>query len=161
QAHRALADSLPDVDVDRRAWHLALAAFGPDETASSALEQAGTRAHQRSAYEVASRAYETAARLALGENRRSQPLAGAAEAAGVGGLADRATALLEDARRRPRAPTVSFGIEYLRGHIATRCGPIVEAQAILLAASEQAAPIDRDRAVEMLAETVFASFCAG
>ena len=64
EVHRALASALPDADVDRRAWHLALAAFGPDAAASSALEQAGLRARQRSAYEVSSRAYERGARLA-------------------------------------------------------------------------------------------------
>src|SRR3954451_8071499 len=46
EIHRALADALPDADRDRRAWHLALAAVGPDETASSALEQAGRRAYE-------------------------------------------------------------------------------------------------------------------
>ena len=42
--HRALAGALPDAEADRRAWHLALASFGPDDAASSALEQAGQRA---------------------------------------------------------------------------------------------------------------------
>ena len=64
--HRALASALPDTEIDRRAWHLALAAFGPDDAASSALEQAGQRAYQRSAYEVSSRAFERAALLAPG-----------------------------------------------------------------------------------------------
>ena len=62
-AHRALARALPDRDADRRAWHLALATVGPDETAASALAQAGDRAYARSAYAVAGAAYERAATL--------------------------------------------------------------------------------------------------
>jgi predicted ATPase len=55
-AHRELASALPDHEVDRRAWHLALATVGPDAAASSALEQAGARAYQRSAYAEAAAA---------------------------------------------------------------------------------------------------------
>src|SRR5207237_10851695 len=62
-AHRALAGALPDSDADRRAWHLALATVGPDDAAASALEQAGARARERSAYAVATAAYERAATL--------------------------------------------------------------------------------------------------
>ncbi len=50
--HRALADSFPDADPDRRAWHLALASFGPDDAASSALEQAGRRARRNRAHRL-------------------------------------------------------------------------------------------------------------
>jgi hypothetical protein len=105
EVHRALASALPDADVDRRAWHLALAAFGPDAAASSALEQAGLRARQRSAYEVSSRAYERGARLAPEQSVKARLLYAAADAAWLGGLADRAAALLEEAREEP--PTVS------------------------------------------------------
>jgi hypothetical protein len=59
-AHRALAGALPDRDVDRRAWHLASAAIGPDDAASAALEQAGVRARDRSAYAAAAAAFERA-----------------------------------------------------------------------------------------------------
>ena len=59
------------------------------------------------------------------------------------------------------APDLAVRIERLRGHIATRRGPIAEAQQILLAAAEQAAPIDPERGVVMLAEAVNASFYAG
>jgi hypothetical protein len=91
--HRALASALPETEADRRAWHLALASFGPDDAASSALEQAGQRAYQRSAYEVSSRDFERAARLAPEEARQSRLLYAAADAAWLGGLADRAVAL--------------------------------------------------------------------
>ena len=159
--HRALADALPDADADRRAWHLALASFGPDDAASSALEQAGQRAHQRSAYEVASRAFERAARLAPEEARQGRLLYAAADAAWLGGLADRAGALLDEAGLDTPAPELAVSIEQLQGHIATRRGPVTEAQRILLAAADHAAAIDPERGVVMLAEAVNASFYAG
>ena len=83
----------PTGTVDRRAWHLAAAAAGTDETASAALEQAGTRGRDRSAYATAAAAFERAARLtASGERRRP-----AAAGSGRGGLARG----LHRPRRRP------------------------------------------------------------
>ena len=159
--HRALASALPDSEIDRRAWHLALAAFGPDDAASSALEQAGQRAYQRSAYEVSSRAFERAALLAPEEARQGRLYYAAADAAWLGGLAERAVALLAEATRHAPAPGLAVAIEHLRGHIAARRGPIGQAQEILLAGAERAATVDPERAVVMLAEAAYASFYAG
>lgn len=161
EVHRALASALPDTEADRRAWHLALAAFGPDDAASSALEQAGQRARQRSAYEVSSRAFERAARLAPEEARQGRLLYAAADAAWLGGLADRAVVLLDQAGRHAITPDVAVAIEHLRGHIATRRGPVTSGQEILLGAAERAAQVDPERAVVMLAEAVDASLYAG
>jgi DNA-binding CsgD family transcriptional regulator len=161
EVHRALAGSFPDADADRRAWHLALASSGPDDAASSALEQAGRRARQRSAYEVSSRAYERAGQLALPEGPRGKLYYAAADAAWLGGQAGRATVLLDQADRYAADRRLAVSIEHLRGHIATRRGPIGQAQQILLAAAERAAKLDPEQAVVMLAEAVNASFYAG
>jgi DNA-binding CsgD family transcriptional regulator len=161
QFHRALASALPDSDADGRAWHLALACLGPDDAASSALEQAGQRAYQRSAYDVSSRAFERAARLAPDEARQGRLLNAAAGAAWLGGRADRAVALLDQAGRHDPAADLAIAIEHLRGQIAFRRGPITAAQQILLAAADRAAPTDPEHAVQMLAEVVGASEYAG
>lgn len=159
--HRALASALSDADIDRRAWHLALACLGPDDAASSALEQAGQRARHRSAYDVASRAFERAARLAPETARQAMLLYAAADAAWLGGLADHAVALLDEAGRVAEATALIVRIEHLRGHIATRRGPIGEAQRVLLAAADQAAAIEPGRAALILAEALSAAFYAG
>lgn len=160
EAHGALAAALPDADPDRRAWHLAHATLGPDDTASSALEQAGRRAHARSAYEEAAHAFERAAALCPDERRRAALLHTAADSAWLAGRATRAVDLLAGARRHPAGGDVALPIEQLRGHIATRLGPVGDGLRILLDGAVMAAPIDADRAVVMLAEAVNAAFYA-
>lgn len=159
--HRAVADALPDVQADRRAWHLALAALGPDDAASSALEQAAGRARSRSAYDVASQAFERAGALAHVDGRRCALLLAAADAAWLGGSADRAIALLDRAGRD--APTVAdvASVEHQRGLIASRLGPVGDGRRILLAGADLVAVDDPDRAVVMIAEAVNAAFYAG
>src|SRR6202034_2261852 len=137
-AHRALAGALPDRDVDRRAWHLAAAATGPDQAASAALEQAGARSRGRSAYTTAAAAYERGGRLAADHDRRGRLLRDAAEAGWLAGLADRAVTLLNEARAVSSDPVTLVEIAALAGHIATRRGPVMRGHAILTAAAERA-----------------------
>jgi DNA-binding CsgD family transcriptional regulator/tetratricopeptide (TPR) repeat protein len=158
EAHRALAAALPDRDVDRRAWHLAAAAAGPDESASAALEQAGSRGRDRSAYATAAAAFERAGRLTASGERRARLLRESAEAAWLAGFTDRAVALLGEARDATSDPVTLVDVDELSGHIATRCGPVMAGYAILTAAAETT---DAERAVAMLAEAALACFLAG
>jgi len=153
-AHRALADALPDRDVDRRAWHLASAASGTDASASAALEQAARRARTRTAYTVASTGFERAARLHHVDAERSRLLYEAAETAWIGGAPERARGLLDEAAALEPLPR----IDALRGEIATRRGPVMEGYELLLSAAERAEP---SRAVYMLAEAADACFYSG
>jgi len=157
-AHRALAAALPDGDIDRRAWHLAAAAAGTDETASAALEQAGVRGRDRSAYATAAAAFERAGRLTASGERRARLLRESAEAGWLAGLTDQAVTLLGEARAATGDAVTLVEIDELLGHIATRCGPVMRGHAILTAAAERADP---ERAVAMLAEAAFACFFAG
>ena len=158
EMHRALAASLPDRDIDRRAWHLAAAAVGVDDSASAALEQAGARARDRSAYATASAAFERAGRLTANGERRARMLWEAAEAGWLGGLADRAVSLLGESRASIDDPGVLIEIDQLYGEIALRRGPVMRAHEILTAAAARASP---EQAVAMLTEAAVACFYAG
>jgi AAA ATPase domain len=157
-AHLALAAALPDRDVDRRAWHLAAAAAGTDDAASAALEQAGARARDRSAYAAAAAAFERAGRLTADGRRRVRLLREAAGAAWLAGLADHAVTVLDEARSAAGDSRELVEIDQLRGHIATHRGPVMRGYAILTAAAAKADP---ERAVVMLAEAANACFLAG
>jgi DNA-binding CsgD family transcriptional regulator len=158
QMHRTLAAVLPDRDIDRRAWHLAAAAVGVDESASAALAQAGARARGRSAYATASAAFERAAQLTARSQDRPRLLWQAADAGWLGGLADRAAALLQRSRSSTGDEPVPVEIDQLAGEIALRRGPVMRGHEILIEAASRAAP---EPAVEMLAEAVVACFYAG
>ena len=122
EAHAALAEALPDRDVDHRAWHLAAASVGPDDRASGALEQAGMRAHERSAYAVAAAAFERAAGLASKEDSRDRLLHAAAEAAWLAGDATRTLSLLDSLQPHMSAPVLTARVKHLRGQVAMSWG---------------------------------------
>jgi DNA-binding CsgD family transcriptional regulator len=91
-AHRALAAHSSE---DAGAWHLALAAVGPDPDAAAALEAAAIRATVRGAHGTAADAFERAAQASIDRDERARLLLLAAGAAGLGAAYDRAATLVE------------------------------------------------------------------
>src|SRR4051794_5275977 len=160
-AHAALAGSLPDHDVDRRAWHLAAAAVGPDDRAATALEHAGRRARERSAYAVAAAAFQRAAGLAPDDAQRPQLLFAGAESAWLAGDAERTVALLDEAQPLLEDPILGSLFDHLRGQVAIRRGPVMDGYPLLVRAAEQMAVADPELAVVMLAQAVGCCMYAG
>ncbi|HEY5659637.1 MAG TPA: LuxR C-terminal-related transcriptional regulator [Gaiellaceae bacterium] len=104
-AHRTLADALTgEQDSDRRAWHLAAGAEGPDETVAAALEAAASRFAERAGQASASRALERAAELSEDEDACARRLHAAGRAAEHAGDLERAAILAEQALIRVRDP---------------------------------------------------------
>ena len=161
EAHAALAAALPDRDVDRRAWHLAAATVGPDAQAAAALEQAGGRARERSAYAVAAAAFERGGRLAPSEDLRAKLLFAAAESASLAGDSARSLELLDEAALGAEDPVLAARILYLRGDVTMRRGPVMDGYPLIVSAAEQIAETDPELAVEMLARAAYGCFYAG
>jgi DNA-binding CsgD family transcriptional regulator len=110
-AHRALADAWQHIP-ERRAWHLAQAAEGPDEQTAALLEQVATTIGRRGDGSTAVAALLRAADLSPSSSEQARRLAEAAYiGANITGDLRDVPRLLEDARRAaPGAGSLAMAV---------------------------------------------------
>ncbi|MFF0084863.1 AAA family ATPase [Streptomyces canus] len=143
EVHKALADATDArLDPDRRAWHLAEAASGPDETVAAELERSAGRAHARGGIAEAAAFLQRATALTRNPARRAQRAVDAAQAKLHAGAFEPAATLLATAAAGPLDELGRARIEVLRAGIAFAQNRGGEAPQLLLAAAHRFGRLD-------------------
>jgi len=148
-AHLALAEVTdPEVDPDRRAWHLASAASGPDEEVAAELERSAGRAQARGGLAAAAALLQRSLELTQDPARRADRTLAAAQASLQAGAFDAALRLLGTAKGGVLDEFQRARVDLMRGQIAFSSGLGSDAAPLLLKAAERLEPLNLDLARE-------------
>jgi hypothetical protein len=160
--HRALAEATdPQADPDRRAWHAAHAAAGPDEQVAAELERSAGRAHARGGVAAAAAFLERSAALTLDPARRAERVLAAAQAKYQAGAFDVALGLLAAAEAGSLDELQRARADLLRGQIAFASGRSSDAPFLLLKAAREFELLDVRLARETYLEALSVALYAG
>jgi DNA-binding NarL/FixJ family response regulator len=160
-AHKALAGALNGAEhAERRAWHLAATAMGPDQAIARDLEQSAHRSERRGGHAVAAAAFERAAELSSALADQGRLLVAAANAGFHAGQADQAVTLAERAKPLVNDLVVASELTQLRARIEFARGAALTAHGMLLAAAREAAERDPRAAAALLIEAARAAWNA-
>ena len=162
EVHRALADATDTrLDPDRRAWHRASAADGPDEAVAGELERSADRAQSRGGLAAAAAFLQRAVELTPDPALRVRRSLAAAQA--KLDVADMASAsdLLAVAEAGPVDELQLARLERLRAQIAFASRRGRDAPPLLLQAARRLDPVDPTMARETYLEAFASAMFAG
>lgn len=172
-AHRALADATDRAsDPDRRAWHAAHAAAGPDDDVAAELVASADRSHSRGGIAAAAAFLERATTLTSEPSQRSATALAAARAKKDASDPAAARELLAVAEMGPLSDLQRAQVDRLRAQMEfahSRGGadtpPVSQTAVQLLNAARQLEPVDdkeaRDTYLEALVATMYAGRLCG
>jgi AAA ATPase domain len=162
EMHAALAEVTdPIADPDRRAWHRAQAASGPDEEVAAELERSAGRAQARGGLAAAAAFMERSVTLTADPARRAERCLAAAQAYLQAGAFGNALDLLAAAEAGPLDELASARVDLLRGHVAFASGRGSDAPPLLLKAAKRLEPLNRDIARDTYLTAWIAATFAG
>jgi DNA-binding CsgD family transcriptional regulator len=163
--HGALAETTdPLTHPERRAWHRAQAAAGPDEEVAAELERSAGRAQARGGLAAAAAFLERSVLLTADPARRADRLLAAAQAhlrAGAFGTALELLAEAEDRQTGPLDELQSARADLLRGEIVFASGLGSDAPPLLLKAARRLEQLDAGLARETYLTAWLAALFAG
>ncbi len=148
-------------DRDRRAWHLAAAAPGPDEEAAGELEWSAGRAQARGGFAAAAAFLHRSVALTRDSAQRTARALAAARASLHAGAFDDARDALAAAEAGTLDELEGAQVELVRGHIAFAAGSAADASALLLSAARRLEPLDLPLARETYLGALGAAMFAG
>jgi tetratricopeptide (TPR) repeat protein len=161
-AHLALAEVTdPVADPDRRAWHAAAAAPGPDEEVALELERSAARAQARGGLAAAAAFLERSVALTGEPARRAQRALAAAQVSLHAGAFDPAARLLGIAEAGVLDELQRARVELLRGQIASASSAGRDAPRQLLRAAKRLESLDISLARETYLDAWGAALFAG
>ena len=161
-AHSALAAATDaELDPERRVWHLAAAATGPDEGVASQLEQMAVAAQARAGLAAAAAFLERSVELTAEPEWRAERALAAAHAHMHAGAFEPARALLAVAEAVATGSVQRARIERLRGQVQFASNPGPGAPLLLVATARTLEPLDAQLARETYMDAWLASFVAG
>jgi DNA-binding CsgD family transcriptional regulator len=162
EVHLALAEATdPQLDPDRRAWHHAQAASGPDEEVASELERSAGRAHARGGVAAAAAFLERASALTLDPARRAELALRAAQTKYEAGAFEDAAALLATAETATLDDLQRARVHLLRGQIAFAARRGSDAAPLLLSAARELDAVDPSLARATYLDALTAALFAG
>jgi DNA-binding CsgD family transcriptional regulator len=162
EAHRALAEATdPDTDPDRRAWHRAQAAAGPDEAVADELERSADRARRRGGVAAAAAFLERATELTPDPARRGVRALASAQAKLEAGSREVAEELLATAELGPLDELQRAGLQRLRAQIAFIFNRGSEGPSLLVDAARRLEVLDPLLARETYLQALGAAMYAG
>ncbi len=160
--HQALAAATDQsADPDRRAWHRAHAASGPDEAVATELIHSASRALCRGGVAAASAFWERAVALTPDPEQRATRALDAAEAKYAAGDFEATQRLLSAAQIGPPDALRDAAVERMRAQIAFALRRGSDAPLLLLRAAQRLEALDADAARQAYLEALVASVYAG
>ncbi|MFI6829856.1 ATP-binding protein [Kribbella sp. NPDC050241] len=162
EVHQAIAEAIdPGHDPDRRAWHRANGADGPDEDIAAELISSADRAQRRGGVAATAAFLQRATDLTPDPALRAQRAHAAAQVTLGAGAFETALKLLVTADEVSVSAVHSAQVNLLRAQIGFASGHTADSAHLLLGAARRFEPLDADLARDTYLDAMMAAMFAG